>query len=70
MAQSKMQSLIETCSNTGIGVIGSWLITMGCLALFTNPVTIATSATLACTAWSLLRGYWVRRYFSSREVSK
>ncbi|MNG24273.1 hypothetical protein D3C85_374740 [compost metagenome] len=67
MAQSKMQSLIETSSNTLLGVIGSWLITMGCLMLFTTPVGIATSSTIACTIWSLARGYCVRRYFSSKE---
>ncbi|MNR63114.1 hypothetical protein D3C85_1853210 [compost metagenome] len=67
MAQSRMQSLIETSSNTLIGVIGSWLITMGCFLVFTTPIEITTASTIACTVWSLLRGYYVRRYFSSKE---
>lgn len=66
MAQSKRQSMIETFSNTGIGMAGSWLITMACLTVFTTPVAIATSTTLACTVWSLARGYCVRRYFNAQ----
>ena len=69
MSQSKRQSLIETCTNTTIGMVGSWLITMGCLMLFTTPVGIATSTTLLCTLWSISRGYVVRRHFNSK-VSK
>jgi hypothetical protein len=66
MKQSKEQSLIETCTNTTIGMVGSWLITMGCLMFFTTPVGIATSTTILCTIWSLGRGYVVRRHFNSK----
>ena len=66
MKQSKKQSLIETCTNTTIGMVGSWLITMGCLMLFTTPVGIATSTTILCTVWSLGRGYVVRRHFNNK----
>lgn len=67
MTQSRKQSLIETCTNTTIGMIGSWLITMACLMFFTTPVGIATSTTIACTVWSLGRGYVVRRHFNSKQ---
>lgn len=67
MSQSRKQSLIETCTNTTIGMIGSWLITMACLMFFTTPVGIATSTTIACTVWSLGRGYVVRRHFNSKQ---
>ena len=66
MKQTKKQSLIETCTNTTIGMVGSWLITMGCLMFFTTPVGIATSTTIFCTVWSLGRGYAVRRHFNSK----
>lgn len=65
MSQSKRQSLIETASNTTIGMVGSWLITMACLMFFTTPVGIATSTTILCTIWSVGRGYCVRRYFNN-----
>lgn len=67
MAQSKRQSMMETLSNTSIGMIGSWLITMGCLMVFTTPIGIATSTTLGCTVWSIARGYFVRRYFNNQQ---
>lgn len=66
MSQSKKQSIKETLSNTSIGMVGSWLITMGCLAVFTSPMAIATSTTLACTVWSIGRGYAVRRYYNKQ----
>ena len=66
MSQSKKQSLVETCTNTTIGMVGSWLITMACLMFFTTPVGIATSTTVACTLWSVSRGYVVRRYFNNK----
>ena len=66
MKQTKLQSFMETLTNTGVGMVGSWLLTMGCLMFFTTPVGIATSTTIACTIWSLGRGYVVRRYFDSK----
>ena len=68
MAQTKRQSLMETLSNTGVGMIGSWLITMGCLSVFHTPMAIATSTTLGCTVWSIGRGYAIRRYFTNKEA--
>lgn len=66
MKQTKLQSLMEVTANTGVGMVGSWLITMACLMFFTTPVGIATSCTILCTLWSLGRGYVVRRYFDSK----
>ena len=66
MGQSKKDSIKEVVSNTTIGMIGSWILTMLCLMFFTTPVGIATSTTIACTVWSLGRGYVVRRYFDSK----
>lgn len=62
--QTKRQSWVETSTNTGIGFLGSWLITLACLHLLTDMVVIATTTTVLCTIWSLVRGYLVRRYFN------
>jgi hypothetical protein len=62
-----MQSLMETLANTSIGMMGSWLITMAMLMIFTTPVGIATSTTILCTIWSVGRGYCVRRYFDGKH---
>lgn len=70
MKQTKLQSMMETLTNTGVGMVGSWLITMACLMFFTTPVGIATSTTLGCTCWSLIRGYIVRRYFENKMTGE
>ena len=64
--QTRRQSLIETCSTTVLGCLGSFLITMVCLHFFTTDVGIAISTTLACTAWSIVRGFYVRRWWNNR----
>lgn len=64
MSQSKRQSVIETCSNTAVGFVGSYLITFGCFHLSSNLPTATLYATLGCTVWSLLRGYYLRRLFN------
>lgn len=70
MKQTRKQSLIETCTNTTIGMVGSWLITIGCLMVFTGPIAIATSTTILCTVWSLARGYAVRRHFNNKDETQ
>jgi hypothetical protein len=65
--QSRKQSLIEVGTSTTIGMVGSWLLTMGCLMVFTSPIAIATSTTILCTIWSLGRGYVIRRHFCNKE---
>lgn len=68
MAQSKRQTVKEVLSGTSLGMVGSWLITMGSIYLFPkDPVQAATVATVGCTVWSLTRGYAIRRYFNSKE---
>lgn len=67
MSQSKKQSLKETLTNTSVGMVGSWLITMACLTLFSNPFVSATVATIGCTFWSVGRGYTIRRYFNNKQ---
>lgn len=70
--QTKRQSLKETLTNTFVGMIGSWLITMGTFsALGVSDVAgnalASTVATIGCTLWSVARGYTIRRYYNSKR---
>ena len=69
--QTKRQSLVETLSNTFIGTIGSFLITWLTLIFVKDIILASVITTVACTAWSIGRGYAVRRYFNklNSEVS-
>lgn len=68
MSQTKKQSMKETLTNTGVGMVGSWLITMACLQVFSAQIAIATSTTILCTVWSVTRGYTIRRYFNKQST--
>lgn len=65
--QTKRQSLIETCTNTGVGMVGSFLITFTCVSLIPGPVTCSVTTVLGCTAWNLVRGYAIRRYYNQKS---
>lgn len=67
MSQSKAQSLKETLTNTFIGMLGSWCITMLVLQFCSGQVLIATITTIGCTVWSIARGYTIRRYFNNKQ---
>ena len=72
MSQTKKQSMKETLTNTGVGMVGSWLITMGTFsALGVSNVAgnalASTIATIGCTVWSVTRGYTIRRYFNNKQ---
>jgi hypothetical protein len=67
MSQTKAQSLKETLSNTFIGTLGSFLITWVTLHFITNIVLASAITTIACTVWSIGRGYAVRRYFNKQQ---
>lgn len=64
MSQTKVQSIKETLCNTGVGLIGSWLITVTCIKHIAEPYTAATAAAILCTIWSIVRGYYIRRCFN------
>lgn len=67
MSQTKAQSLKETLSNTFIGTLGSFLITWVTLFFIKDIVLASAITTIACTVWSITRGYSVRRYFNSKQ---
>lgn len=64
MSQSKRHSALETATNTATGFVGSYFITLTCFHLESQIATATLYATLGCTAWSLLRGYYLRRVFN------
>lgn len=64
--QSKSQSLVETCSNVGIGFVVSYLLWLFLLPLLFDIETSAgqgLGVTLVYTVASILRGFLVRRFF-------
>lgn len=70
MAQTKRQSLCEVLANTALGIVGSFLITMVCLHFFTTDVGIAISTTLCCTLFSIVRGFYVRRWWNNKLMKE
>jgi hypothetical protein len=64
--QSRRHSWIETGTNTAIGFVGSWIITMVVLYTVDNKTLAGTITVILCTIWSLVRGYSVRRYFNRK----
>ena len=67
--QSKRQSMKETLTNTFVGTIGSFMITMLVLQVLKNDVAIAAVTTIMCTIWSIGRGYTIRRYYNKQKES-
>ena len=68
--QSKRDSLIETSTNTLIGLVVAWFITYFTMKYITDLGTATTVSVTLCTFWSLFRGYTVRRYFATRKAKK
>lgn len=66
--QSRRQSLAETCANTGVGMVGSFIITFSCATFIEDKLTFSVVTVLSCTAWSLARGYAIRRYYNGRSA--
>jgi hypothetical protein len=74
MSQSKRHSAVETATNTAVGFVGSYFITFACFHVpGADLATKTLYATLGCTVWSLLRGYYLRRFFNhlhTRQVEE
>ena len=67
MSQTTKQTVVEVLSGTGVGMVGSWFIVMLVLHLVKDPVLASTLTVLLCTVWSLVRGFFVRRYFNRKH---
>lgn len=64
IGQSRRLSMIEVVTNTTTGFVGSWLITFAVLTTVEDRVFASTVTVIGCTAWSLLRGWTIRRAFN------
>lgn len=64
--QSRRQSLIETLAGVAIGFVVSMLISMVVYPLHGHAFSLTQNAsiTVIFTVVSILRGYWVRRFFN------
>lgn len=68
--QTKRQTMIEIGMNTGIGLIGSFIITYCILHLDMSAGKAASLVTVACTIWSIIRQYIIRRYFNKIAIRR
>lgn len=66
--QSRKHSAVEVATSTSIGFIGSWMIMWIVLKCWPHwPTSVQTTViTGLCTVWSIVRGYFVRRYFNHK----
>lgn len=66
MGQRRHHSLLEVCSNTLVGFVGSYWLGLLILPLFGFEITHASNFIIVSvfTAWSILRGYIMRRLFN------
>lgn len=62
--QSRKDSFKEVLTDTFIGFIGAWIINYGILHLDLSKEQLATLTVFACTVFSLVRKYCVRRKFN------
>jgi hypothetical protein len=64
--QSKKMSIIETCVSTAIGFVVAIITTQLVLPFYGHDVTLSENGqiTTIFTVVSLIRGYYVRRFFT------
>ena len=66
--QSKMESMIETLTNVGIGWFISFIANMLVLPLFGYNINLTDGLLISIifTIISIVRGYLIRRFFNSK----
>ena len=69
MAQTKMQSVVESITNIVIGIITSFLIQIFLYPMMNIPVTFSQNIIITIVFFiaSFLRGYVVRRYYNFKH---
>lgn len=67
--QTKKKSLIESVTNTVIGLVTSFLIQLVIYPLLNIPVTFNQNIVITIVFFiaSIGRGYLIRRYFNSKD---
>ena len=71
--QTPIESLKEILLGTWTGMVGSLLITLFINWMFIGlvPIWVVSLLTVAaCTVWSILRGFYIRRWYNRRQVVK
>ena len=68
MSQSKRQSMIEVTTNIATGMLGSLLITLLVMHCIDDRTICSIVTVSACTVWSFVRGYGLRRYYNRRHA--
>lgn len=68
MNQSKKQSVIESITNTIIGLLTSFIIQLIIYPILKIPVSISQNVTITIVFFlvSVLRGYLIRRFFNKK----
>lgn len=68
MSQSRMGSFIEACTHTAVGFVFSILLSLIVYPLFGHAFTLMENVgiTTIFTLASIIRGYFVRRWFNAR----
>lgn len=66
--QTRRDSVIEVLTNTFVGMAGSFVISLTVLHAIEDRAIAAGVTTVACTVWSIARGYWIRRRFNRRPA--
>jgi len=64
--QSRLGSFLETCANIAIGFVVSVLITAVVMPAYGHAVTLGDNVQITAifTVASIVRGYFVRRFFN------
>ena len=67
--QTKKQSLIETLTSVFVGWLIGVILNLTILPLFDYNITVVDSlwVSLIFTVISVVRGYFIRRFFNSKE---
>lgn len=67
--QTKLQSMIETCVSIAVGLVVSLLSQLIIFPLLGIHTTLGTNIQIVLyfTVISVIRSYWVRRYFNWRH---
>ena len=70
MTQSKTKSMIETCASIAIGFVVSLILTALVLPAYGHAVTLGDNLQITAifTIASIVRGYFVRRWFNGMAV--
>lgn len=69
LGQPKRHSWYETFMGTSTGFLGSLLITFVVFIYVPGPLSVkAWANTAACTLWSIVRGYYNRRFWNWKHT--